>query len=110
MQRISKDLVGASVSTVILSLLNQEDSYGYEMIQKVKEFTNGEVEWHEVGIYPVLKKLENEGMIRSYWKMLEGERPRKYYTIQEDGIKQLEENKYEWSLVEMLYKKLWSLS
>ncbi len=110
MQRISKDLVGASVSTVILSVLNQGDSYGYEMIQKVKEFTNGEVEWHEVGIYPVLKKLENEGMIRSYWKMLEGERPRKYYTIQEPGKQQLEDNKYEWSLVEKLYKKLWSLS
>ena len=95
MQRISKDLVGASVSTVILSILNQGDSYGYEMIQKVKEFTNGEVEWHEVGIYPVLKKMENEGMVRSYWKMEEGERPRKYYTIKEEGLKQLKANKYE---------------
>jgi PadR family transcriptional regulator, regulatory protein PadR len=109
MERISKDLVGASVSSVILSILKQGDSYGYEMIQKVKEFTNGEVEWHEVGIYPVLKKMENEGMIKSYWKMQDGERPRKYYTIQEAGVNQLATNKYEWNLVEMLYKKLWSL-
>ena len=108
MERISKYMVGASASSIILSILNQGDSYGYEMIQKVKEFTNGEVQWHEVGIFPVLKKLENEGMIKSYWKM-EGQRPRKYYTIQEEGLKQLQTNKYEWNLVEMLYKKLWSL-
>jgi PadR family transcriptional regulator PadR len=108
MERISKYIVGASASSIILSILNQGDSYGYEMIQKVKEFTNGEVEWHEVGIFPVLKKLENEGMIKSYWKIA-GQRQRKYYTIQEEGVKQLKTNKYEWNLVEMLYKKLWSL-
>jgi PadR family transcriptional regulator, regulatory protein PadR len=109
MQKISKDFVGASATSVILSILKHGDSYGYEMILKVKEFTNGQVEWHEVGIYPVLKKLENEGMIKSYWKVLDGERPRKYYTLQEEGMKQLESNKYEWNLVEILYKKHWSL-
>ena len=109
MDRISKDLVGASSSSVILSILKQGDSYGYEMIQKVKEFTDGKVEWHEVGIYPLLKKMEAEGMIKSYWKVQEGERPRKYFTINESGLAQLETNKYEWSLVEMLYKRLWSL-
>ncbi len=109
MDRISKDLVGASASSIILSILKQGDSYGYEMIQKVKEYTKGKVEWHEVGIYPVLKKMENEGMIKSYWKVQEGERPRKYYTLLDPGIKQLSTNKYEWGLVEMLYKKLWSL-
>ncbi len=109
MERISKDLVGVSSSSIILSLLKQGDSYGYEMIQKVNEFTNGEVQWHEVGIYPILKKLESEGMIKSYWVVKEGERPRKYYSLLEPGIRQLETNKYEWNLVESLYKKLWSL-
>jgi len=85
-QRISKDLIDASSSSIILAVLKMGDSYGYEMIQKVKEFTNGEVEWHEVGIYPVLKKLENEGMIKSYWKV-HGERHRKYFTLLEPGIK-----------------------
>ena len=79
-----------------------------ELILKLKEFTKCKVQWHEVGIFPVLKKLENEGMVKSYWQM-EGQRPRKYYTIQEQGVKQLETNKYEWYLVETLYKKLWSL-
>jgi PadR family transcriptional regulator, regulatory protein PadR len=106
-QRISKDLVGASASSIILAILKKGDSYGYEMIQKVKEFTNGEVEWHEVGIYPVLKRLENEGMIKSYWKIY-GERQRKYFTLLEPGKKQLEENTREWNLVENLYKKLLS--
>ena len=44
MERISKYLFGASSSTIILSILFKGESYGYEMIQKVKEFTNGEVQ------------------------------------------------------------------
>jgi PadR family transcriptional regulator PadR len=52
MKRISKELVGASASPIILSLLKQGDSYGYEMVQKVKELTNGAIKWQEASIYP----------------------------------------------------------
>jgi len=106
---ISKELVGASAQQIILSLLKQGESYGYEIVQKVKELTGGEIKWQEASIYPVLKKLENQGMIKSYWKVEEGQRPRKYYIIQGEGIKLLEGNKREWNLVNEIFGKLWSL-
>jgi len=109
MKRTTKELIGASAPPIILSLLKQGDSYGYQIVQTVKELTNGEIKWQEASIYPVLKKLENQGMIKSYWKVEEGERPRKYYTIQGDGIKLLEGNKREWNLVHGMFGKLWSL-
>jgi len=110
MNRISKELVGASASPIILSILKQGDSYGYEIVQKVKELTNGEIKWQEASIYPVLKKLENQGMIKSYWRVQEGERPRKYYTLQREGINMLEANQHDWNLVQSVFGKLWNFN
>lgn len=110
MKSISKELMGASAAPIILSILKNADSYGYEIVQKVKELTKDKVKWNEPSIYPVLKKLENSGMIKSYWKVQEGERPRKYYTLLADGKEQLKQNRDEWELVYSVFGKLWNLS
>jgi PadR family transcriptional regulator, regulatory protein PadR len=110
MKSIAKELVGASATPIILSVLKNGDSYGYEIVQRVKELTNGEIKWQEASIYPVLKKLENSGMIKSYWKVLEGERPRKYYSILSGGKEQLEHNMHEWRLVHSVFGRLCSLN
>lgn len=108
MKSISKELIGASAMPIILSMLKNGDSYGYEIVQKVKELTKDGITWKEASIYPVLKKLENGGMIKSYWKVQEGERYRRYYTLLDDGKKQLEQNRYEWELVHSVFERLWS--
>ena len=106
MKNISKEFIGASASSIILSVLKQGDNYGYEIIRTVREHSNGAIKWKEPSIYPVLKKMEAGGMIKSYWKMAEGERPRKYYSIQDAGIRQLEENKHEWNIEHSVSAKL----
>lgn len=100
MKSISRELVGASASLIILTILTKGDSYGYEIVQKVKELSNGEIKWQEAGIYPVLKKLENDKIIKSYWRVQESDRPRKYYSLLPAGRKQLEQNVYDWNLVQ----------
>ncbi len=109
MKSISKELVGASAVPIILSVLKNGDSYGYKIVQRVKELTNGEIAWKEASIYPVLKKLENAGMIKSYWKVEENKRPRKYYTILSEGEKQLKQNMHEWNLVYSVFNTLWKV-
>jgi PadR family transcriptional regulator, regulatory protein PadR len=99
MEKLSKVLI-------VLSVLKQGESYGYEIIQKVKDFTAGEIQWQESVIYPVLKKLEDKGKVKSSWKIENGDRPRRYYVIQDEGLRQLEVNNQEWQLVENLFKKL----
>jgi DNA-binding PadR family transcriptional regulator len=106
---ISKEIMGAFSVPIILSILQQGDNYGYEIVQSVKENSNEEITWNEASIYPVLKKLENKGLIKSYWKVVEYERPRKYYTILSDGVKQLEHNMQEWNTIQTLFEKLKNL-
>ena len=89
MRAISKELRAASTEPVILSILSQGDSYGYEIVQKIKELSNGVIKWGDGSIYPVLKKLTNERKIQSYWKQMDNKRHRKYYTIHKSGKKLL---------------------
>ncbi len=108
MKSISKELIGASAAPIILSVLKKGDNYGYEIVMKVKELTNDQIKWKEASIYPVLKKLESRGLIKSYWNIQENERPRKYYTILAEGEKQFELNMREWEIVYSLFGKLWN--
>ncbi len=108
MGKVSKELVGASAVKIILSVLAQGDSYGYDILQKVKELSGGRIKWNEGSIYPVLKKMEMQGMIKSYWKMEDNERPRKYYNLLEQGVIELQNEKDEWNMVNSVLVKLWN--
>jgi len=106
MKIIRKELIGASAIPIILCVLQNGDSYGYEIVKLVKKLTNGGIEWKEASIYPVLQKLEKSGFIKSYWKIRKDERPRKYYTIEAGGKKQLEKSMGEWNMVRLVFKEL----
>lgn len=108
MGNVSKELVGASAAKIILSVLTHGDNYGYEILQKVKELSGGQIKWNEGSIYPVLKKMEAQGMTKSYWKMEKNERPRKYYALLETGKKELQKEKEEWNMVHAMLTRLWN--
>lgn len=108
MNKISKELVGASAVPIILSILDESESYGYEIMQKVKELSDDRIEWKEGSLYPVLHKLEKNGLIKSLWKMADNGRHRKYYAINKKGRKALREEIENWNLVVNMLKNLWS--
>jgi PadR family transcriptional regulator PadR len=82
---ISRTLMAASTRPIILAILSRNEDYGYNLIQKVKEFSGGTIDWKEGMIYPVLQRMEVDGLISSQWKMLADERPRRYFRITERG-------------------------
>jgi len=104
---ISKALIGASTKPIILSILLRGESYGYQIIHKVKDLSGGELEWSFGMLYPVLHRLEEEGLIRSQWKPSENGKMRKYYLITEAGRAELEAEKRQWSSVQSALGKLW---
>ena len=108
MSKISKELVGASAVPIILSILDKNESYGYEIMQKVKELSESRIEWKEGSLYPVLHKLEKNGYIKSLWKMAENGRHRKYYAINKKGRKALQEEIENWKLVHTMLTELWA--
>ena len=107
MRRISKELIGASSVPIILSILKQGDSYGYAIMQSVDKLSGGNISWKEGSLYPVLKKMEANGLISSYWEIGEQDRPRKYYRLNKSGKEQLQKEIKEWTTVQELFNKLW---
>ncbi len=88
--RLPKDLVAASAKPMVLALLRQGDSYGYEIIKRVRELSDGQLEWKEGMLYPLLHRLEENGLITSYNANPDTGRPRKYYRLLPDGAAELE--------------------
>lgn len=81
-------LYKGSLSTIILKLLNESDKmYGYEITQKVKEITKGELNITEGALYPALHKLEADGLLDVEVQKVDN-RLRKYYKLTEKGNKE----------------------
>ena len=84
----NSNLYKGSLTTIILKLLNEHDKmYGYEITQKVKELTKGELTITEGALYPSLHKLEAEGLLEVEVLKVDN-RVRKYYKLTEQGTKE----------------------
>lgn len=81
-------LYKGTLQNIILKLLAKEvKMYGYQMTQRTKELTEGELEMTEGALYPLLHKLEAEGIITSEMQKING-RDRKYYLLTDKGKRQ----------------------
>lgn len=96
---ISKDLVAASAVPLVLSILREGDSYGYAIIRRVAELSEGRLQWTEGMLYPVLHRLEDQGLVASLWRDAENGRRRKYYRISRAGLAELEAQRGQWDAV-----------
>ena len=106
---ISKKLTAASTEPIILGILRQGKSYGYLIIKKIKELSEGKMEWSDGMLYPVLHRLEKDGLIKSDWIMSDDTRPRKYYEITVKGKEALTAEKEQWLQVHEVMEKIWDL-
>lgn len=103
---MSKDLVAASATPLILSILSHGDSYGYDIIQKVYELSDGEMQWADGMLYPILHRLEKKNLVESYWGKAENGRKRKYYRLCQSGSEELSEQRKNWQNLHALLQKL----
>ena len=85
----SNPMLKGTLQTIILKLLEDNDRmYGYEITQKVKEVTAGEIMLTEGALYPALHKLEADGMLETFTEVVDS-RVRKYYRLTEQGGKEV---------------------
>ena len=104
---IPKDLAAASSKPIVLAILAQGDDYGYSIIRRVREASDGHLEWSEGMLYPVLHRLEAEGLIKSIWKEADGGRRRKYYRLTAAGKGSLAVHREQWNSVHRTLAHLW---
>ncbi len=104
---VSKDLVAASSRPLILSILAREESYGYAILQEVKRLSGGELAWTDGMLYPVLHKLDRDGLVQSTWRTPESGRRRKYYRLTGRGKRSLNVERKDWLIVHRTLKLAW---
>ena len=105
---ISKDLVAASAKPLILSILAHGESYGYDIIQQVNALSEGELQWKDGMLYPVLHRLQDQGLIEAEWRIMENGKKRKYYRLKDEGKEALQTEKEHWLRVHTTFLKLWT--
>jgi DNA-binding PadR family transcriptional regulator len=106
--KISKDLNAASASAIVLGILRGGESYGYAIVQRVKELSAGEVEWTDGMLYPILHRLEADGLIVARWGESETGRKRKYYQLTAEAYPMMNDDRRRWRTVQAILDQLWA--
>jgi len=106
---INKDLIAASSTAMVLAILAEGDSYGYAIIQRVRELSGGHLEWTDGMLYPVLHRLERFGHVEARWEVAESGRRRKYYRITSRGRDQLDHERRQWQAVDSALRGIWQV-
>jgi PadR family transcriptional regulator, regulatory protein PadR len=104
---IGKDLVAASSTPLILSILADGESYGYAIVKRVGELSDGTLQWTEGMLYPLLHRLERQGYIEGHWGAAESGRKRKYYRITKSGQAHLADQRRQWVAVDEALRNVW---
>ncbi len=91
-----KNLIAGSTALMLLSLLKEGDCYGYEIIRRIRERSGDAFRFREGTLYPVLHKMEQDGLLSSYRSEAENGKTRTYYRITDKGVKQLASEKAKW--------------
>jgi PadR family transcriptional regulator PadR len=93
---------------IVLAVLSQleEEQYGYSLLKLLAEQA---LEIDQGTLYPLLRRLESQGMVQSSWRIADEARPRRYYVISKQGREVLAQLKREWSglaatMQKMLYQ------
>ena len=94
--KFDKALISGSNAMLILSLLEDGDKYGYEMVQELRRRSKNAFEMKEGTLYPLLHALERAGEVQAYDRTAPTGRERRYYRLTEKGAGRLREKVTEW--------------
>jgi PadR family transcriptional regulator PadR len=106
--KIGKDLVAAAATPMVLGILAEGESYGYAILQRVSALSDGELEWSDGMLYPLLHRLERLGHVQSTWGASPAGRPRKHYRLSPTGEAAFAEQRRQWSVVSRALQQVWT--
>ncbi len=102
---ISSDVIRGYNDTIILSLLNKSDSYGYLISKEIEKISDGNYIIKETTLYSAFTRLEKNGYIVSYAGEETNGRARTYYSITDKGKKYFIDKCEEWDLMKNTINK-----
>lgn len=96
------DILRGLTDTIILAQLSSGNSYGYQINKSISEISGKSFELKEATLYTSFRRLEESGLINSYWGDENSGARRRYYAITEAGSSVLQENKNDWNSIQKL--------
>ena len=102
---ISSDVIRGYVDVMILRVLYDGDSYGYEISKRITEISENLYSMKETTLYSAFSRLEKLGCLLSYPGTYSGGRERTYYRLTDDGKRYYREKCSEWALTKDLITK-----
>ena len=91
-----RELLKGNTDSLLLSLIAEQPMYGYQIIKELEERSKGYFKFKEGTLYPILHRLEKEGLILGKWEQLPSGRQRRYYHMTEKGSHALNKKMTEW--------------
>lgn len=101
---MDKEIMKGSIDILLLSIIYQRDSYGYEIVKELNVKSNNLYSMSEGTLYPALKRLETKGLLECYWVDIDMGGRRKYYKITDEGKKELSARVSDWRKIDNLIK------
>lgn len=92
-----RDLRKGSVEILILTLLQEQPMYGYQLAKELRRRSKGYFEFKEGTLYPALHRMEKEDLLRGEWQVVEQGPSRKYYYLTDKGREELARSRREWT-------------
>lgn len=90
------ELLQGTLDMLILKVVALRPIHGYAIVQRIQQISRDALEIRQGSLYPALYRLENQGWLKAEWKMTEGGREAKYYSLTRAGRQQLEAETAGW--------------
>ncbi|WP_369742922.1 PadR family transcriptional regulator [Pseudidiomarina sp. PP-1MA] len=105
---LSKDLMAASSTPIVLGVIAEGETYGYEIVKRVEQLSGGILTWTDGMMYPLLHRLEKQGYLVARWRLADSGRKRKYYAITDLGQQAILEQRQQWQVINNALNTLWN--
>ena len=92
-----RELLKGSTDSLVLSVISDSPTYGYELIRELERRSSGYFHFREGTLYPALHRMEKNGLIQGRWQTLPGGQERRYYYITPKGTEALSRKRTTWS-------------
>ncbi|MBX3098260.1 MAG: helix-turn-helix transcriptional regulator [Salinibacterium sp.] len=107
---IDKDLVAALATPLVLAILAEGPSYGYAILKRIRDLSDGELEWSDGMLYPLLHRLERSGQVQADWGTSSTGRRRRNYEITKAGRAMLAEHRRQWETATRTLGGMWGMT
>ena len=104
--KFRKELVGSTTCILVLSVLKESPTYGYRLAQIINKRSDGLLKWREGTIYPMLHRLEKQGLITGKWQVSDKTKPKRVYSLTDTGILALKQQREEWDTFSATINKI----